>query len=257
MSNSLYFRGTVNSYISIPNNTSLNFEAGDFTVEWFQYQMDSNQFPRIFQKGTLEDNTVSIGVSIEGGVFYYWRNNAWSRVTTLTSAMYKNKWVHFAICRSSGITKIYMNGVSIFTLADTYNYTNTENLLISNESSLAANTAFGGYMYYFHYIKGVAKYTANFTVSTAMVTAIPETVLLLTADGASGSLGNTVTNNAETFAIVPELSLPPPPPTPQSVPPRFMHALFTDNSRVYYKTNSLASGGIGGVRNHRRKARRT
>jgi len=151
-----------------------------------------------------------------------------------------------------------MNGVSIFTLADTYNYTNTENLLISNESRLAANTAFGGYMYYFHYIKGVAKYTANFTVSTAMVTAIPETVLLLTADGASGSFGNTVTNNAETFAIVPELSLPPPPPpTPPSVPSRFMHALFTDNSRVYYKTNSLASGGIGGVRNHRKKARRT
>jgi hypothetical protein len=255
MSNSLYFLGNTSSYISIPNNADLNFEEGDFTVEWFQYQMDTNPFPRIFQKGTLDDGTVSIGVSIENGVFYYWRNNAWTRVTTLTSTAYKNKWVHFAICRSSGITKFYMNGVSIFTLADTYNYTNTENLLISNESTLAANTAFGGYMYYFHYIKGVAKYTANFTVSTAMVTAVPETVLLLTADGASGSLGNTVTNNAGTYAIVPELSSSPPPSDP--APVRIMHALFTDNSRVYYKTNSLASGGIGGVRNHRRKARRT
>ena len=72
-----------------------------------------------------------------------------------------------------------------------------------------------------------------------------------TADSASGSLGNTVTNNAGTYAIVPELSSPPP------APARIMHTLFTDNSRVYYKTNSLASGGIGGVRNHRRKARRT
>jgi hypothetical protein len=71
MSNSLYFRGTVNSYISIPNNASINFEEGDFTVEWFQYQTDANQFPRIFQKGTYEDETVSIGVSIEGGRFYY------------------------------------------------------------------------------------------------------------------------------------------------------------------------------------------
>lgn len=76
-----------------------------------------------------------------------------------------------------------------------------------------------------------------------------------TADGASGSLGNTVTNNAGTYAIVPELSSSPPAPSP--APARIMHALFTDNSRVYYKTNSLASGGIGGVRNHRRKARRT
>jgi hypothetical protein len=151
-----------------------------------------------------------------------------------------------------------MNGVSIYTLADTHNYTNTENLMISNESTLGSNTAFGGYMYYFHYIKGLAKYTANFTVSTAMVSAVPETVLLLTADGASGSLGNTITNNAETFAIVPELSLPPPhAPAPAPAPARIMHALFTDNSRVYYKTNSLASGGIGGVRNHRKKARHT
>jgi hypothetical protein len=256
MSNSLYFLGNTSSYISIPNNTELNFEEGDFTVEWFQYQTDANQFPRIFQKGTYEDETVSIGVSIEGGRFYYWRNNGANLVTTLLSTAYKNKWVHFAICRSSGITKFYMNGVSIYTLADTYNYTNTENLLISNESNLAPNTAFGGYMYYFHYIKGVAKYTANFTVSTAMVSAVPETVLLLTADGASGSLGNTVTNNAGTYAIVPELSSSSPP-APAPAPARIMHALFTDNSRVYYKTNSLASGGIGGVRNHRRKARRT
>lgn len=81
-----------------------------------------------------------------------------------------------------------------------------------------------------------------------------------TADGASGSLGNTVVNNAGTYAIVPELSPPPDPapdPAPAPAPVRIMHALFTDNSRVYYKTNSLASGGIGGVRNHRRKARRT
>lgn len=254
MSNSLHFLGNATSYISIPNNAGLNFGTGDFTVEWFQYQMDTNPFPRIFQKGTYEDETVSIGVSIEGGRFYYWRNNSAILVTTLTSTAYKNKWVHFAICRSSGITKIYMNGVSIYTLADTHDYTNTENLIISNESTLGGITAFGGYMYYFHFIKGVAKYTANFTVSTAMVSAIPETVLLLTADGASGSLGNTVTNNAGIYAIVPELSTPP---APAPAPAMIMQALFTDNSRVYYKTNSLASGGIGGVRNYRKKARRT
>ena len=57
-----------------------------------------------------------------------------------------------------------MNGVSFGTpLADTYNYTNTENLLVANETTLSSNAAFGGYMYYFHFIKGVAKYTANFT----------------------------------------------------------------------------------------------
>jgi len=259
---SIYFLGNNTSYISIPNNAALNFETQDFTVEWFQYQMDTNSFPRIFQKGTYTASTASIGVSIEGGRFYYWRNNTPNLVTTLTSASYKNKWVHFAICRSSGTTTIYMNGVSIFSIPDTYNYTNTENLLISNESSLSSIAAFGGYLYYFHYIKGVAKYTADFTVSTSMVSAIPETVLLLTAAGASGSLGNTITNTAGTFAIVPTFSSPPPP-SPAAPPSWFLpvvtgpRALFTDNTRIYYKPNSLASGGIGGVRNHRKKARRT
>ena len=26
-----------------------NFGTGDFTIEWFQYQTDSNSYPRIFQ----------------------------------------------------------------------------------------------------------------------------------------------------------------------------------------------------------------
>jgi hypothetical protein len=36
-----------------------------------------------------------------------------------------------------------------------------------------------------------------------------------------------------------------------------MGSLFTDNSMVYYKPHSLASGGIGGVRNYRKKSKKT
>lgn len=250
---SLYFLGNNTSYISIPNDISLNFETHDFTVEWFQYQTDSNPNPRIFQKGTYGSD-ILFGVSIEGGRFYYWRNNTAYLVTTLSSSAYKNKWVHFAVCRSSGITKIYMNGTSIYTLADTYNYLNTANLIVSNESTLITTSAFGGYMYYFHFIKGIAKYTSDFTATTGLPTVLPETVLLLKASGASGTLANTITSTAGTFAIVPTLSSPPPSVAPPSTS---MKPIFTDNSRVYYKSNSLASGGVGGVRNHRRKSRRT
>lgn len=259
---SLYFLGNNTSYISIPNAADLNFQTQDFTVEWLQYQMDTNPFPRIFQKGTYDNGTISIGVSIEGGQFYYWRNNSPYLVASLTSSVYKNKWVHFAICRTSGITTFYMNGVSFGTpLTDTYNYTNTENMIVSNESTLTSNAAFGGYMYYFHYMKGVAKYTANFTVSASMVSITANTVLLLNASGASGSLGSTITSTAGTFLIVPTFSSPPPPSPPAPswfLPVMFgSRALFTDNNRFYYKPNSLPSGGVGGVRNYRKKGRRT
>lgn len=252
---SLYFLGNNTSYISIPNAAALNFETQDFTVEWFQYQTDTKPYPRIFQKGNYSSNNISIGVSIEGGRFYYWRNNSSYLVATLTSSMYKNRWVHFAICRTSGTTKFYMNGVSFGTpLADTHNYTNAENLMVANESTLTATSTFGGYMYYFHYIKGLAKYTANFTASTSMVTTTANTVLLLTATGASGSLGATITSTAGTFAVVPTFIIPPSWFVPVISVKR---ALFTDNTRFYYKPGSLASGGIGGVRNYRKKGRRT
>jgi hypothetical protein len=39
--------------------------------------------------------------------------------------------------------------------------------------------------------------------------------------------------------------------------PYSMFGMFTNNAQVYYKSHSLASGGIGGVRNYRRKARKT
>jgi hypothetical protein len=251
---SISFLGNNTSYISVPSNDGLNFGTEDYTVEWFQYQTDTNTIPRIYQRGTSHSATggfmgfiISISTVPGARGYFFLRNTNLYRVTTDT---YRNKWIHFAICRSAGITTLYMDGVRLFQMfPDTYNYTITQDLIIGNDITLDSNKAFGGYLYYFHIIKGVAKYTSNFTVSTAMVTAISETVLLLTANGASGSLGNTIIiNNIETFDIIP------PPPL---VLPVNKKLTFSDNSRVYYKKSSLAPGGIGGVRNHRRKARKT
>lgn len=247
---SISFLGNNTSYISVPSNDGLNFGTEDYTVEWFQYQTDTNTIPRIFQRGTSSASggfmgfIISISTAPGARGYFFLRNTNLYRLTTDT---YRNKWIHFAICRSAGITTLYMDGVRLFAMYDTYNYTITEDLFIGNDSTLDSNKAFGGYLYYFHIIKGVAKYTSNFTVSTAMVTAIPETVLSLTANGASGSLGHTITNNAGTFDIIPTLE-----PVPVN-----NKLTFSDNSRVYYKKSSLAPGGIGGVRNHRKKARKT
>ncbi len=44
---------------------------------------------------------------------------------------------------------------------------------------------------------------------------------------------------------------------PNFAPIASMSSIFTDNSRVFYKKGSLASGGVGTVRNIGRKANRT
>jgi hypothetical protein len=258
---SLSFLGNANSYLQIPNADGFDFGTGDFTIEWYQYQTDNNPYPRIFQVGNYP--SVSIGVSIEGGSFYYWKNDSYAQVTSLASTSYKNTWVHFAISRSSGVTKVFMNGTSIFSMNDTNNFNGSSDLIISNQSTPSDNAAFGGYITYFSWVKGVALYTTNFTVSNDYPTLTNDYILLLKASSFEGTLGNTVTNTAVS--------------TTQNVPPNFLTSnnnnnnnnnqtnrpnltnltpLFTDNSRVYYKPGSLASCGVGSVRNSSTKSRR-
>jgi len=272
---SLSFLGNATSYLRIPNTTEFDFGTGDFTIEWYQYQRDTNPFPRIFQVGEYV-NGIVIGVSIEGGTLYYWRRDlSQPRTAIALPNSYKNIWVHFAISRSSGITKVFMNGTSIYSMSDTVDFTQQYNamkkdLIISNESTPANNSAFGGYISYFSWVKGVSLYTTNFTVSNDPPTLTNNHVLLLTASSFDGTLGNTViNNNVSTIQNTPSNS----PPNNNNnndnnnnnnnnaIPPNRINLksskpLFTDNSLVFYKPGSMASCGVGSVRNSSIKSRR-
>ena len=249
---SLSFLGNATSYLSIPNTNDFDFGTGDFTIEWYQYQTDSNSFPRIFQVGTYGAG-VSIGVSIEGGTFYYWTNNAYNVVGTLASSDYKNKWVHFAISRFSGVTKVFKNGILFGSVSDTNNFNGAADLIISNQSNLSNNTAFGGYITYFSWVKGDALYKNDFTVSNDYPSLTNNSVLLLKATSFDGTLGSTVVNNnVSNIQSVPSNFLS----TNSSNQTTSKNPLFTNNSLVFYKSGSLASCGVGSVRNSSVKSRR-
>jgi LPS O-antigen subunit length determinant protein (WzzB/FepE family) len=148
-----------------------------------------------------------------------------------------------------------MNGISIFSINDTNNFNGVNDLTISNESSPSDQASFGGYITYFSWVKGAPLYTANFTVSNNYPTLTNDYVLLLKASSFDGTLGSAVINtNVSTI---------------QNVPPNFLSnnnnnrstlknlkSLFTDNSFVFYKPGSLASCGVGSVRNSSTKSRR-
>ena len=273
MAASLYFQGNQTSYLSIPETNTFDFGTGDFTIEWYQYQTDSNSFPRIFQVGNYSptSTTYSIGVSIEGGIFYYWRGGSgFTSVISMSPTDYKNKWVHFAISRSSGTTRIFKDGVVVKTMADTANFNGANNLTIGNESVRSSGAAFGGYITYFTWVKGVSLYNANFTVSNDYPALTDDYILLLKASGSEGELGNTVVNsNVSTTPNVPPGfgsgggggaggggAGEEDPPTPTTVIQR-PASLFSNNAMVFYKVGSLPSCGVGSVRNSSVKSRRT
>jgi len=223
--------------------------------------------PTYFPSGQLSHH-ILIGVSIEGGNFYYWRGGlGFTLVKTLTSSEYKNKWVHFAISRSSGTTRIFQDGVVIKTMADTANFNGNNDLTIANETVRSSGAAFGGYITYFTRVKGVSLYNANFTVSNDYPSLTSDYVLLLKASSFDGTLGNTVVNsNVSTTPNVPvgfgsgegegEGGGGEDPPTPTTVIQR-RASLFSNNAMVFYKSGSLPSCGVGSVRNSSVKSRRT
>jgi hypothetical protein len=198
---SMLFAGTSSSNLSIANSADFRFGTGDFTIEWWQYQTDTNSAPRIFAMGTYPSQ--SIGVSLEGGSFYLWVSGANNMGTTPT----KNAWHHVAISRSGTSLKLFVDGTQKgSTLTNSTNFADASNLLrIGNETSATTNAAFGGKITNFHWVKGTAKYTANFTPSTSPLTAVANSKLLLLASTSSALVtdssgtSKTVTNNSVTW----------------------------------------------------------
>jgi hypothetical protein len=167
--NSYVFSSSVNSFISTPGSSDWAVGTEDFTIEWFSYQTSAGSFPRPFSVGTY--STAAIAVSIEASTFYYWANNNF-RYNNATGT-FLNNWVHWAVVRSSGVTKVYKNGTQLGSqINDTNNITNISTALtIGNETTKSIGASLIGYLTNFRWVKGLAAYTGNFTVPTSQLTA--------------------------------------------------------------------------------------
>ena len=180
---SLRFTAASTSGIHIPNDADFRLGTGNFTIEWFQYQLaGSATNQRIFAMGSWP--TTSIGVSQEGSdtsrSFYAWMPGANLIASSLNL---QNAWIHFAVCRSGTSLRVFRNGTQIgSTLTNSTNFNDTTNVFeIGNESTPSAGAAFNGYITNFHWVKGTALYTANFSKPTQPITPVANTKLLLNA----------------------------------------------------------------------------
>ena len=180
---SILLTASSTSGISIPNSADVQMGTGDFTIEWFQYQLaSSGQFQRIFSIGSYPGQ--SIAMSQEGTdtskSIYVWASGG---VAQGTARNLQGAWYHFAITRASGSLRIFLDGTQIgTTAANSTNFNDASNVLrIGNESTTSAGSAFNGYITNFHWVKGTALYTANFTRPSQPITPVANTKLLLRA----------------------------------------------------------------------------
>jgi hypothetical protein len=198
------FTGLSTSNISYAQDSNMYPQTGAFCIEWFQYQTDSNAYPRCWAIGNYP--STFMGVSIEGGQFYFWINGgANSFGSAMASSAYKNKWVHFAITRdASSNIKVWKDGTQLgSTVVNSYNFNNTaNNLVIGNESTPSADASFGGWMTNFRWVKGDPVYTTAFTRPSTPLSNISGSRLLLLATSSGTLTTDTATGRTGTFSNV-------------------------------------------------------
>ena len=168
---SLYVDGT-GDYISSPSTSDLAFGTGDFTIEFWAYRIvgsDNGIFQISATSGGLQANQVtnlSIFSYTSGRLGIY--ANGTSYVST-AFANTVNTWNHYAIVRSSGVTKLYFNGNLVTdigtsgAITDTTNYTGT---YLAIGGYYSTSYLWNGYIDELRITKGYARYTGNFTPST-------------------------------------------------------------------------------------------
>ena len=171
-----YFDGS-GDYLSL--TTTAFQHTGDFTYECWVYWNGTvpSDWPVIFDTrpaNTSQNSSIAVCINPStyrlnfylDGTNYYWG------ATGLPS----NQWVHIACVRSSGVVKIYQNGV-----AGTDTRANSNTFSGATVLRIGANIGnmgwWPGYISNFR-VTNTAVYTSSFTPPTAPVTAISGTSLL-------------------------------------------------------------------------------
>jgi hypothetical protein len=165
-SSAMYFDGT-GDYLNTNSNNLLALGTGDFTVECWVNKSDTNH-RGIFQisptSGGLDTNyTVTLGFA--WGNSTAWQIYAGGGATNgSTFSLSTNTWYHAALVRSSGTTKLYIDGTEEISISDTQNYTGAYMAIGGYYSTTYVHN---GYIQDLRVTKGLARYTSNFTPPTA------------------------------------------------------------------------------------------
>ena len=205
-----YFDGT-GDYLSIPDNTALDVEASDFTIECFIYLFGTPATKFVFAKrstGLVVGGVNVVFASTLAPALYATVNNSTWALSQTSSVSCTLGWNHLAAVRNGTNWRLYVNGVVGVdaTLSGTVP-NNTDAFTIAAGGANGADTI-NALISNFRVVKGTAVYTAAFIPPTSPLTAITNTSLLTCQnstfiDNSTNAFAITVAGNTVTTPVSP------------------------------------------------------
>jgi hypothetical protein len=168
--------------------------TGDFTYEfWINFDTTSGDQAIFDARSANTSNTPALYCNPSSSYYMYWYVSGGVVMKTTTSIS-AGTWYHIAIVRNSGTSTIYQDGVAEGTFSDTYNYAPYAGRLGARGQYSSAAYLFNGKMSNIRFSDN-ARYTANFTPSSANFTTDSNTLLLTGNSDNEGSISDLSSNS--------------------------------------------------------------
>ena len=188
--------------MTVTDVAAFDLGTGDFTIEGWYYLANAGTYVSLFDfRGSGADGVYpSLLRNNTGDYIYYYVDSA-QRISNV--AINYNTWFHVAVCRSSGITRLFLNGKEKGSFQDSFDYVSRDILLgvsSSNNNDLTGNIS------NYRIVKGRALYTANFKPPMKELEVTPETVLLACQSKTDATLEKTGKTITASGAVASELT---------------------------------------------------
>ena len=175
---SIAFDGT-GDYLSVASDADFAFGTSDFTIEMWVYRVGTAANQTLVDFRTANSSLISPVIYLDAGyapIFYVGGTNVISSV----AAVALTTWTHIAVSRTSGSTRLFINGAQSGTT-----YTDNNSYIqgpVTLGSIVGGLSYFNGYVDEFRVTKGLARYTGTFTPSATAFIADSASKLLIHGD---------------------------------------------------------------------------
>lgn len=183
---SLYFNGSVGSYVVFPSGVANPYVGGvqDATFESWVYLTQTANINMVMGRASSPSSGVNdwgIYVNNTTLVSYVYGANNNQYVASHHVAFPTNTWCHVAMTVASGVVRVFLNGLlgtTTATIVGNARYNAAYNTFVGCFNN-TANNMFYGYMANLRIVSGLAAYTANFTPPSAPLAPVTSNTTLL------------------------------------------------------------------------------